>query len=1259
MVDGLHRWARRLEYSHRAERVATTNYTYNTGNASPYTHEMASNESPDGGTTAIHYYTYGMVQNTVAPVGGMTSYTYTATNCASNTVSGCVAPGDQQTTMVTYPDGEIDGDEYLGALLVADAFGPSSTYDGSGDQAWTFNYNWSSTQFGNTTETINLPDSKTATVVTDAVGNVTSYTDPLGNVTNSMYNDTGGNYLEELCWTLPTGGVQPNASCNNPPPGSTYYTYDSYGHQLSETNPLGYTTWNGYYSNGLLCYTAEATVGDGTAQCGNAASGAPTGSTAYIYSEGNVIQTIVDFNGGSSAQETQTSYNSESEPTYSIPPDGVSAGAAGSNPYETAYQYQAYGRMTTETGPFSRTTNITYDPDGNVLTEADPAGVTTNTYDLDGRTCWTLRATSGSANACGSPPSGSTSYGYASSADTSAPTTVTDPNNHTTTYSYGNKQYPTKPTVTSDPMSSDITFDSYNTFGQVCLTGPGSSPSSCPTSASSTPAGDASTIISDDGQVLSTTDASGETTSYLYTDSEYPNNPTSMTNPLGKVTPYYYDADGNQVETSDPIGNVISTGYDADGRVCYVAPIASSASCSSAPTGVDVTVNSWNAANERTQMIDNHGATGQVTSTYTYDSDGNLLSSSDDNGRTVSYQYDDAAEVTCIAYPVLSGPNCSNAPNSTTNSVVDRACNSAGQLSSTTDWLGNTVQYGNYNQNSQVGLVTYPGPEALSYGYDPDGNLTSADYAGPTAGNNSWTYNADEEEVTTNQLGAFSSPSDTYNNYVQTTLASNPTAPSTSVADSYTNAANGEVQSDLPSGQSAISYSYNGGAELTSQTNPNLPSGSADTSYGYTNDGERCWSLVSSSITTDNCGSSAPTGSTETQWNAFKQLCYSGPVVSSAACASPPTGATTYTYDGNGLRMTETPPSGPTFKFSWDLVDGGSTPLDIDDGSFAYIYGNTLFGGTAPVEQINLSTKIATFLSAIPSGVQDVLSSTGTTLEQSAYSTYGKQVIEAGSVSTAFGFQGSYGDPSGLDYMIGRYYDPNADQFISVDPAVSQTGQPYAFTGDDPLNATDPMGLRFAGPPGTGDYCNTGSEGTWCHQQGETGTTQVLGPPRGTTGTGTGQDNGPGYDGYDGYDAQLTAFYAFLTAQANQRASVAAFNALVDGELKAAAEQKLQAENAAAEEVNNYMNQVSYPVRTAGVDASRLVDFGMSVADCLSEAKSDLGVGGYFGVGFWYVGQYIPYVDIGIDTGAAVGGTVAVGLGCGAHINAGDSVYGG
>ena len=41
-----------------------------------------------------------------------------------------------------------------------------------------------------------------------------------------------------------------------------------------------------------------------------------------------------------------------------------------------------------------------------------------------------------------------------------------------------------------------------------------------------------------------------------------------------------------------------------------------------------------------------------------------------------------------------------------------------------------------------------------------------------------------------------------------------------------------------------------------------------------------------------------------------------------------------------------------------------------------------------------------------------------------------------------------------------RYYDPSTDQFLSVDPDLAETGQPYAFTGDDPLNATDPLGLK-------------------------------------------------------------------------------------------------------------------------------------------------------------------------------------------------------
>ncbi len=49
--------------------------------------------------------------------------------------------------------------------------------------------------------------------------------------------------------------------------------------------------------------------------------------------------------------------------------------------------------------------------------------------------------------------------------------------------------------------------------------------------------------------------------------------------------------------------------------------------------------------------------------------------------------------------------------------------------------------------------------------------------------------------------------------------------------------------------------------------------------------------------------------------------------------------------------------------------------------------------------------------------------------------------------------------------MFNRYYDPTTDQFLSVDPDVAETGQPYTFSGGDPLNASDPLGL-CNGPDG-------------------------------------------------------------------------------------------------------------------------------------------------------------------------------------------------
>jgi RHS repeat-associated protein len=81
-----------------------------------------------------------------------------------------------------------------------------------------------------------------------------------------------------------------------------------------------------------------------------------------------------------------------------------------------------------------------------------------------------------------------------------------------------------------------------------------------------------------------------------------------------------------------------------------------------------------------------------------------------------------------------------------------------------------------------------------------------------------------------------------------------------------------------------------------------------------------------------------------------------------------------------------------------------------------------------------------------------------------SYDPYGRLVGSTGTVTTSLGYQGQYTDPStGFMYLRARWYDPATAQFLTRDPLESVTRAPYAYAGDDPLDAGDPSGLNLAG----------------------------------------------------------------------------------------------------------------------------------------------------------------------------------------------------
>jgi RHS repeat-associated protein len=989
-------------------------------------------------------------------------------------VSTIEASGGRELT-VTWTDDRITSVSDSASRAV------SYSYDGNGDLVSVTAVDGAVTSYSYDADhrilTITKPGGGVVTNVYDVNGRISSQTDPLGRETTFGYSDEPWNYARITTITAPDGGqiveeyvhgvmVSQTRAAGTAYEATTLHTYDADLNVLSTTDPAGAQTTYTYNSDGRMLTQTDAL--DRTTTWTYDALGNVTSvtdplerETTYVYDgDGNLL--TVEHPGGGIEEWT---YNADGTvDTYEDPRGKVTEysytaegwvssvkdplGAVTTSVYNDAgfviestdallnvseMTRDAAGRVLTSTDPLDRTTTTTYDADGNLTSATDPeGGVTSATFDVAGQR---LSKTDATGNV--------TTYTYALGGQIA---TTTQPGSVTSTNAYNALG---QLVSTTDPLGR-ITYYEYDEAGRLTTT-------TRPSGAEVTDAYDLA------GQLISRTDAAGEITTYEYDDA---GQLVSTTDPLNRETVTSYTLDGRVDVVTLPDSSEIAYAYDAAGNIIEVTD----------PDGY-VTTNSYD---DRGQLVETERPGAAVT-TYTYDLLGRLTVKTLPDATTLTHDYDDAGQLIEIdpsvsgATPITYDYDDAGRRIEMTDSTgtTTATYDAAGRLTSETDGNGNSVEYA-YDARGQVTELTYPSSDAVTYSYNNAGEMVSlTDWDARTI-TFTWTLDGelatrvDPNGVTTTR--GYSERGELTSIDVSTTLDE-----LLAVAYAYDDA--GQLISREFSGDaypdSAAEYEYDqlgqlaatdysgdyesssGGQLLELANGSSLGYDSAQQLEDITPD-----SGPTTSFTYDDNGArtSATTGASTTdyEYSAYGAL----------VGVDNGTTALQYRVDGAGLRRERTDGL-TTIEFSW--ATRGTTPLLLADDDYSYVYGP----GAAPVAQIS-GADIEYLYQDIVGSTLLVADHDATSTGYYGYSEYGETIATGGTLATAMQYTGNWADPdSGLLYLRARDYDPVTGQFISVDPLVAETFQPYAYAGNNPLLLTDPLGLATC--KGSSDVgCNIG-----------------------------------------------------------------------------------------------------------------------------------------------------------------------------------------
>ncbi len=419
---------------------------------------------------------------------------------------------------------------------------------------------------------------------------------------------------------------------------------------------------------------------------------------------------------------------------------------------------------------------------------------------------------------------------------------------------------------------------------------------------------------------------------------------------------------------------------------------------------------------------------GTGTTAYQYDALDRPITVTNGAGHSVGYGYDAVGNTTAITYP--------------DSSVITRSYDRLDRLSSVRDWLGHTARFG-YNAADNLITQTLPTSTTtnIGMGYDAAERLTGiTDTTPPT----SWAY-AYSRDKAGEIVGAVDPLDGKAHTYSYDKLAgligdSQGSSGITSTATWANDAAREVTQRLDPSGPYTSTLTYDNAHELTGTTTLSGTATLHNLSFLYNKNGDR-------------------TSQTDSAGGASRNFGYD----QADRLITATTGITqaSYSYDGDGLRQSKTITTTQgmtTTAETWDTAEG--LPALLQDGATRYIAGPD----GLPIEQVNPDGSIQYYLRDQLGSTRALLDGAGHTVATYSYDAYGNPTGRAGNTTTPFGYAGAYTDAeTGLQYLQARYYDPATQQFVSVDPLVDQTKQPYAYTAADPLNAIDPTGLCPSG----------------------------------------------------------------------------------------------------------------------------------------------------------------------------------------------------